>query len=93
MFNHNFNVLPPKYKKNIDKLDQSQWKAARMEHLPTEQKLRNQDLFSLEKGWLQGNLTAAPSIYGEVIKKMEPDSEVVHGVTRRGNGYKLKGDR
>ncbi|KAK4828380.1 hypothetical protein QYF61_026118 [Mycteria americana] len=34
-----------------------------MEQLPTEQKMRNQSLFSLEKGWLQGDLTAAQYLW------------------------------
>lgn len=61
--------------------------------MPNEQKLRDQGLFSLERGWLQRDLRAAPSINEEVIKKMEPGSSVVHGVRMRGNGHKLKGER
>lgn len=39
-----------------------------LEHLFCEEKLRNQGLFSLGKRWVQGDLTAAPSAYGEVNK-------------------------
>lgn len=47
----------------------------------------------LEKGRLQGNLTAASRIYGEIIKKTKPESAAVHGVRMRDNGHKLKGER
>lgn len=32
------------------------------------EKLRNQGLFRLGKGWVQGDLTAPPSAYGDVSK-------------------------
>lgn len=52
------------------------WYGWRLEHFPYEERLRDGDLLSSEKGWLWGYLTAAPSTHGEVIKKMESGSSL-----------------
>jgi len=46
-----------------------------LEHSSREQRLRDWSLFHLgKKVWLQGDLTAAPGMTSEVIKKTEPGS-------------------
>ncbi|KAK4824628.1 hypothetical protein QYF61_016934 [Mycteria americana] len=64
-------VLPLQH---IDKLEQLQWRLPRwsgLEHMPCEERLRELSLFSVQKRWLQRDLTAAPSAYRAGIKEME----------------------
>lgn len=53
----------PRIGKNLDLLKEVQRRAMKiiggMEHLLYEERLREMSLFSLEKRWLQGNLTEA----------------------------------
>lgn len=57
--------MPPttKYRKDMDKPEQAQWRATRFVRarvLTYEERLRDWDFFSLGKRWLQGGLTADP---------------------------------
>lgn len=54
---------PPKYRKDVDKPEQAQWRATglvRAGVLACEERLRDWDFFNLGKRWLQGCLTADP---------------------------------
>ncbi|KAK4824143.1 hypothetical protein QYF61_011221 [Mycteria americana] len=88
----------PQHKKGMDLLERVQRKATKMirglEHLSREDTLTELGLFSLEKRWLQGDLTAAFQYLKRAYKKA---GEVLFiracSDRTRGNGFKLKEGR
>ena len=78
-------VLAPEYKKDIDKLEQVQWRAARfirrLENLAYEEKLWDWGLYNLEKRWLWRDLIAVLQ-HLLANKKVSPGSSQWYVVRR-----------
>ncbi|GAB0178806.1 hypothetical protein GRJ2_000345900 [Grus japonensis] len=87
----------PQYKKNMDLLERDQ-KDTRMirglEHLSSEERLRELGLFSLERSRLQGHFIVAFQYIKEAYKKEEERlfTRICSDRTR-GNGFKLKEEK
>ncbi|KAK4816313.1 hypothetical protein QYF61_014997 [Mycteria americana] len=88
----------PQHKKDMDLLEQLQRRAMKMirglEHLSHEERLRELELFSLEKRRLQGHLIAA-FLYIKGAYKKHGESLFTRASSdkTRGNGFKMKVDR
>ncbi|GAB0185711.1 hypothetical protein GRJ2_001036400 [Grus japonensis] len=88
----------PQHKNDMQLLERVQRRAIKMirelEHLSSEDRLRELGLVSLEKRRLQGDLIAAFQYLKGPTAKLERDCLQGHGVIgQRGNGFKLKEGR
>ena len=95
---HCIQIWNPQYRRDVYLLEYIQKRTTKMiqgmEHLSSEDRLRELGLFSLEKRMFQGDLIAAlQHLKGNYRKERDRVFSRVCGDRTRGNGFKLKEDR